>query len=440
MERVKLPRWYRAIPVLGLCMLATSCRSVAPTVKAHAPPATSVQLVSVANQLVDESEDFVATLESRKSVTLKPRVAGQVSRIFVRAGDRIASGQPILQIDAQEQLASMRSQFAGTSIAQAGVEGARADTARAEANLASAVAQLKTYQADLVAKQATLSLSEQQYKRYQSLRAEGAISQDALDQYVNTVKVSKANVETVKSNIEAQKAQIQAQKAQIQAQQSATTRAQQQVQQARANTQEQQAKLQYFAINAPFNGTVGDLLVKEGDSVDPSTNMMTLTQNDALEVNLSVPIEKAARLRMGSVVELINAQGQKVASSQIFFISPKASSETQSVLVKAKVNNAVGQLRADQFVRARLVWQQQLSVLVPTVAISRIAGQNFVFVAQQNEKGWVVKQQPIKLGVILGNNYQVLQGLNPGDQVVTSGILKLADGALITPASSKPAS
>jgi multidrug efflux pump subunit AcrA (membrane-fusion protein) len=437
MNRFRLVPFYGAVATFGLLLCTTSCRSADPTAKAEGAPATPVQLEPVSRQMVDESEDFVATLESRQSVTLKPRVEGQVSGIFVKAGDRITAGTSILQIDAREQLASVRSQAAGTGTAEAGVTGAKADTARAEASLATAAAQLKTYQADLAAKKATLTLSEQQFSRYQKLQTAGAISQDLLDQYANTLKVSRANVDTVTSNIQAQQATIEAQKAQIEAQRSAMSRAQGQVLQAQANTQEQRAKLQYYRIRAPFDGILGNIPVKEGDFVDTATSLATVTQNDALEVNLSVPIEKAARLDIGTVVDLLNTQGKKVASSRVFFISPKAASETQSVLVKAKVENVLGPLRADQFIKARLVWQQRPSVLVPTVAVSRIAGQNFVYVAQQGAKGLVAKQQPVQLGVIRGNRYQVIKGLKAGDKVVTSGIIKLSDGALIAPETSK---
>jgi multidrug efflux pump subunit AcrA (membrane-fusion protein) len=439
MNMIPLLKPSGSVAILGVLLFSSGCRSGDPAAKAQGAQATSVQLKSVSTQMVDESEDFVATLESRKSVTLRPRVAGQVLGIFVKAGDRISAGTPVLQIDAREQLASVRSQAAGTGTAEASVKGAVADTARAKANLAVANAQLQTYKADLEAKKATLVLGEQQYGRYQKLRTAGAISQDVLDQYANTLKVSRANVQTVKSNIQAQQSEIEAQKAQINAQDFARNRAEGQVRQAEADTQEQRAKLQFYSITAPFDGTVGNVPVKEGDFVDNSTSLATLTQNSALEVNISVPIEKAARLELGTPVQLINDQGKRLATSRVFFISPKTSTDTQSVLVKAKVENATGQLRADQFVKARLIWQQRSSVLVPTVAISRIAGQNFVYVAQKGAKGLIAKQTPVQLGIIRGNSYQVTKGLSAGDKIVTSGIIKLVDGAPIAPETSKPA-
>jgi multidrug efflux pump subunit AcrA (membrane-fusion protein) len=68
-------------------------------------------------------------------------------------------------------------------------------------------------------------------------------------------------------------------------------------------------------------------------------------------------------------------------------------------------------------------------LLIPTAAVSRMAGQNFVFVAETDEqsKALVARQKPVKLGKIQGNSYQVLQGLKPGEKLVVSGIQNLSD-------------
>ncbi|HEY9828768.1 MAG TPA: efflux RND transporter periplasmic adaptor subunit [Stenomitos sp.] len=424
----------------AVLLLATlsSCRSPGPSAQAQGSQATPVQIENVATQWVEETEDFVATLESRQSITLKPRVAGQVIGIYAKPGDRVPAGTPIIQIDAREQVASVISQAMGAQSAQADVAGAKADTAKAQADLATAKAQLQTYEADRQAKLADLKLSQQQYERYQKLKVAGAISQDALDQYANTLNVARANLKAVETNIQAQRSNIAAQSAQIDAQYSAAVKAESQVRQAQADTQAQSAKLQYYRIAAPFNGIVGNIPVKEGDFVDTSTNLATLSENNALEVNIPIPIEKSANLKIGTPVELLNSQGQRLATSRIYFVSPSASSDTQSVLAKARVENGSGQLRTDQLIKARVVWQQRPSALVPTVAISRIAGQDFVYIATQSDKGLVAKQIPVSLGVIQGNSYQVLKGLKAGDKVVTSGIIKLSDGAAIKPATAEP--
>ena len=182
---------------------------------------------------------------------------------------------------------------------------------------------------------------------------------------------------------------------------------------------------------------MGDIPVKIGDVVSPENKLAKFTQNEALEVNVSIPASRSQNVRPGTQIELLDNQGKRLATSRVSFISPNVSDTTQSLLIKARLDNTNQQLRADQLLRARVIWEKRPGLKVPTVAISRIAGQSFVFVAEQTDKGLVARQRPVKLGAIEGNDYQVIEGLNAGDQIVTSGLLQLSDGATISANPSK---
>jgi len=169
--------------------------------------------------------------------------------------------------------------------------------------------------------------------------------------------------------------------------------------------------------------------------VDTSTPLTTITENRSLEVTFSVPNEQALQLRPGMPVELTDGRGRKVGMSRIFFISPKATNDTQSVLVKSLFDNFQGQLRTDQFVRVKVIWDKRPGVLVPTTAVTRLGRETFVFVAEPSVSGFVARQRLVKLGDIEGNNYQVESELKPGEKVVVSRILVLRDGVPITPES-----
>ena len=85
-----------------------------------------------------------------------------------------------------------------------------------------------------------------------------------------------------------------------------------------------------------------------------------------------------------------------------------------------------------QLVRARIVWSTHSGLTIPVIAVSRISGQFFAFVAEQDNGKTVAHQRPLELGEITGNDYTVLSGLNPGEKVVVAGGQNLADGAPIT--------
>ena len=85
-------------------------------------------------------------------------------------------------------------------------------------------------------------------------------------------------------------------------------------------------------------------------------------------------------------------------------------------------------LRNLQLVRARIVWSTHSGLTIPVIAVTRISGQFFAFIATQDNGKTVVHQRPLQLGEIVGNDYTVLSGLNPGEQVVVAGGQNLADG------------
>ena len=86
-----------------------------------------------------------------------------------------------------------------------------------------------------------------------------------------------------------------------------------------------------------------------------------------------------------------------------------------------------------QYVRARLVWSNDPGLTVPVMAVNRIAGQYFVFVAEPAQQGMVARQKPVTLGEVVGNDYVVRAGLNAGERIIVSNIQKIGDGAPVKP-------
>ena len=197
---------------------------------------------------------------------------------------------------------------------------------------------------------------------------------------------------------------------------------------------QQRSQLNYYRVTAPIAGTVGDIPVNVGDRVTRSTLMTTVNENDVLEVYINVPVQQAPQLKLGLPVRLVDDRGQVLATNRITFISPNVDTETQSVLAKAQVVDGRGLFRSDQFVRARIVWSNAPGLTVPVTAVMRINAQFFAFVAEKSDKGMTAKQKPVQLGEIIGNEYVVQGGLQPGEQLIVSGLQKIRDGAPVMPA------
>ncbi|ALF55027.1 hemolysin D [Nostoc piscinale CENA21] len=412
-------RWWRLLLALilivggGIAIAWRLLTPVQPTKPIHAQtPGVRAKIAPVQLGTIEESADYIATLESRRSINLLPRIPGQVTQIFVKPGETVAIGTPIIQIDYKAQQPSNLGNNGATQATAALLESARATLRALELERISKLGEVQSNQLD--------------YAKSANLADQGAISRQAKDLAANRLATAKANLDAVNSRIQAQKTSI--------------LQAETALQQANANNRQPPAQLQYDKITAPFAGTVGDISVKAGDFVTTSSRLMTVAETRPLEVALTLPLERGPKLRKGMPVEILNTQGQVLGTSRVFLIVPNVNTEQPSILIKALFNNTQGQFRAGQLVRTRVIWNQRSGVLIPTTAVTRVAGETFVYVAQQQTtpqgiSQLVAQQRRVKLGNIKNNYYQVLAGLQPEDKIIISGLLNIRDGVPIVPES-----
>ena len=259
-------------------------------------------------------------------------------------------------------------------------------------------ATLKSMEDTHQAQVANLQWAQQQYDRISKLYAAGVSSKQDFDQ--------------AKANLDAAKAQLRSLDAQV---------------------REQRVQLQYYKVVSPRAGIVGDIPVRVGDRVVVSTVLTTVDKPGSLEAYIYIPVERSAQLRSNMPIQLVDGSGNAIADSHISFISPQVDNTTQTVLVKAAIANNQDKLRNAQFIRARVIWATQDKPVVPLLAVSRIGGQYFVFLAENENGKTVARQKPLQVGEIVGNDYVVLSGVKPGDKVIVSGTQFLVDGAAVAP-------
>ena len=243
-------------------------------------------------------------------------------------------------------------------------------------------------------KEATLQWTKQQLERAKDLYGSGVMSKQDFDQ--------------AQSNYDAAYADVKSMEAQI---------------------NQQQVQLKYYSVFAPTDGIIGDVPVHIGDRVTNTTPLTTIDERRGLEVYIAIPSEHAREIKMGAPVDVLDNQGKVLLQTKVYFISPQVDTATQSVLAKAPADQAAAALRSMQLVRARITWSTHTGITVPVVAVSRVSGQFFAFVAEQQDGKTVARQRPLELGEIAGNDYTVLSGLKAGDQLIVSGGQSLTDGA-----------
>ena len=439
--------------------------------QAAAPPPVPVEVTRVSFDRVESSDTFNARLRAEQVAQIRPQVSGQVSQVFVDLGDFVVRGDPLFAIDPAQQAAIVRSREAAVRVTEAGRANAVAnlraeerelDRIRAEqANLSEgsllsdARAQVAAERAELERRQAVLEYSRKEEKRYRELADGGAVARERYDAAVRDLQQAEADVANQEDEVRSAIAAVGAAERDLDRRQ-ATLDAQiatqneliaaaalnvvtidEQIQQAEAEVQEGAVELGYYNVRAPFDGVIGDVPTKAGDYVTPQTDLTTVNQNQPLEVLIEVPIEAASRIRQGMTVELLYPNGESVGISQVSFVAPEANSDTQTVQVKALYGNSLGELRTDELVRARVIWEEEEGLTVPFASVTRIGDQAFVFVVngeseasesdRSEEPSLLVSQVPVKLGSLQDQSYEVVSGVDVGDRIVSSGVQKLSN-------------
>ncbi|MEB3883407.1 efflux RND transporter periplasmic adaptor subunit [Lyngbya sp. CCY1209] len=499
-----------SLPLLAAVALLSACSGQP---QAAGPPPVPVEIEKIDARDVKDSSEYNARVEGVENSIIRPRVSGWVKQVYVRLGQRVEAGDPLMQIDSSQQQANFENRLATVEGRRAALKGAEAELEALRANLTRTRAELEfqsqganlqraereldaqiderqrlefelensqeNLQAavrELERRQAIRQQRQAAYERYEKLWEEGVISSELYDEKLRDrqtseaevanqekeVLAARARVEAARANLSRQGRTIEASRAQvesagrdldrqiatleadiarqekaIEAQEAQLALLEREIQGARANAVAEQVQLDYYTINAPIGGIVGDIPVKVGDLVDSQTTLTSIRQNQNLEVNIDIPIGFLPQLRVGTPVELIAQEtGEAIGTSRISYIAPNAGTGTQTILVKAIYPNQNNELRTDQIVRARVIWEQASGVTVPTTAITRIGAQSFVFRVeeQQTDAGetmLVAKQVPVQLGSIQGQSFEVISGVKAGDRIVSEGVIKLRNGVPI---------
>lgn len=255
--------------------------------------------------------------------------------------------------------------------------------------------------------EATLNNQEAAHKSKQASMEQNRIDLDRKKKLFAAGVISKSDLDTAQAAYDVSRADVQALEASI---------------------REQSVQLRYYTVKAPATGTVGDIPVRVGDRVTTQTVLTTLDRGAELEAYIYVPSEKSSQVRMGMPVDILDDSGKPVARTRVSFVSPRVDTDSQTLLVKTQVPNPGQKFRNDQQVHSRVVWSEQKKPVIPLTAVSRMSGKMFAFVAEGQGQQAVARQRLIQTGDMIGNDYVVLDGIQPGDKVIVTGVQMLADG------------
>lgn len=244
-----------------------------------------------------------------------------------------------------------------------------------------------TQQAELQQAQANLSLAQANFKRTEELFEKRFVSARARDEAAANLKVLEAAVALA------------------------------------------QAKYQKTRVRAPFAGIVGIRNVAVGDYVKEGQDLVNLEDIATLKVDFRLPETLLTRLHKGQAVEVTSdALKGTVFKGTVEAIDPMLDTSGRAVLLRARLANPELKLRPGMFVRVQLAFGTERQALaVPEQALVPAGNDNFVFRVVEGK----AQRVKVRTGQRRGTAVEIVEGLQPGDEVVTAGQLKLREGVAV---------
>jgi multidrug efflux system membrane fusion protein len=359
-----------------------------------APAASPVTVAKVEIQTVPVEVIAIGAVEAYSTVDIKTMVSGELKKVHFTEGQDVKAGDLLFTVDPRPFQTALE---------------------QAEANLARDQAALRQAQANLERDKAQAEFGRAQAKRYATMVDEGVISPEQADQILanskaldEAVKADEAAIGTALASIRSDEASIRSAKVQ----------------------------LSFCYINSPIDGRTGSLQIHEGAIVKANdTSLLNINQLNPIYVSFAVPegqlSEVKRRMAAGPLrVELRNINdGKPAPTGTLSFIDNTVDQNTGTIRLKATFENSARRLWPGQFVETALrVSSEQDVNVAPTRAIQTGQNGQYVFVVRDNQ---TVDMRTVKPGRVIGDHTVIVEGLQPGETVVTDGQLQLVPGANI---------
>jgi len=195
---------------------------------------------------------------------------------------------------------------------------------------------------------------------------------------------------------------------------------------AKADLEAARQRLQFATVTSPDEGLITSRDVTVGQLAQAGGEMLRLLRQNRVEWRGEVPEASLPSLQAGQTVKITSVDGREHGGT-IRVVSPTVDPVTHNGLVYVDVQ-ADSALRPGMFARGRIEYSASEAILVPVNALVSSDGYNYVFIVQSDK---TVRRQMIQTGTIQGESIEVLGGLEPGANIVTSGAGFLKDGDLV---------
>ena len=430
------------VAILGAFILAG--RSSKPAQAAPRP--LDVAVVQVEQRDVPIYSEWIGTTDGMVNADIKAQVTGYLLRQNYKEGSFVKKGELLFEIDprpfqaALDQANGQVAQFRGQ------LEQANSQVTQAEAQVAQANSQLLQAQAQLAQAEANQVKTQLDVNKYAPLAEQKAVTQQDLDNAVQSNVVAKAQVQAANAGVEAARAQLRLANAQIGTARAAIATAKGQIENAQAAVRTAELNLSFTRIVSPIDGIAGIAQAQVGNlisttssplttvsTVDPIKVYFTLNEREYLNFTKRNLIDAQQGASVAQLeLELILADGTSYPNKGSFFFADRqVDPKTGAIRLAGVFLNPGNVLRPGQYGRVRAVTStREEALLVPQRAVTELQGSYQVAVVGRDNK---VEVRTVKVGDRADAMWIIEDGLKPGDTVVVEGTQKVRPGVVVNP-------
>lgn len=382
----------------ALASLAAGCSSntSASAAPAAAPEPTAVTTAVVDSRPLERHLRVTGSLIADEQAEVSAEVSGRVTSTPVERGSRVTAGALLVRISASETAAQLQE--------------AEANAGQIEARLGLSAGQTFDPRRvpEVMNAQASLDWAEAEFARIKSL----------LDQKVVSL-----------SEYQQRQTQVEAARQQYKVAVNAAEQSYRLLQAARARVSLANKSMADTAVRAPFAGLVAERIVSVGDYVTRGTRVATVVSIDPLRVELTVPEQAIAQIKVGQPVRLtVDAYPGEEFAATVRFVSPSVRVDQRALTVEAVASNKDGRLKPGLFATALIQQGAPAPALVlPDTAVETIAGTSRVYIVKDGK----AEERIVTVGEKLNGAVEITSGVSKGETVVAEPRGRITDGAAV---------
>lgn len=376
-------------------------------------PVQTVTVVEVESTAVSRTLDATGTVAAFEMIPVTAQATGlQIEAVLVEEGSYVKTGQ---------LLARLNSSVLRAQLAQANAAVAQAEARLAELRAGSRSEEIAQARAQVAEAKARADLARERAQRYQSLRKDGAIAQDQLDEVLAEKDRTAANL---------QEAQRRLALVQAGPRREVLTQAAAQLAEAKAQVQLVTAQLKETRVLAPRSGKIAQRNARVGDTTSSSEELFQIIQNGRLELQVKVPETQLAQIRPRQKVAVTSGSDATLQlTGTVREIDPLVDAESRQAIVKVDLPNAAS-VQPGMFLKAAITTSASAGLTVPSEAV--LPQPDGSAIAYKLNADRTVAATEIEVGKLLpGERVEILSGLETGDLVAVKGAAYLKDGDLV---------